>query len=200
MWHERSWWSSGVIRCGSIIIEQGRNAGRRQKVQRVLNNQQPGLGFTRAEALAPPQTQPDCPVGCARGLERPDPAGDRAAALAQRRTQLFGVPILRVQDETQLSLGAPADHATLTDPSRGPVPPAAAPGRPRGRAPPVVLPHPHSDANHESSGGSPPGSHIVNVLPDPRVLSTVIWPPCSSASSRTIARPSPLPPRSRLRD
>src|SRR5947199_9789877 len=92
------------IRWGSIIIEQGRNAGRCQKVQRVLNKEQPWLGFTRAEALAPPQTQPDCPVGCARGLERPDAAGHRAAARARRRTQLFGVPNRRGQAEAELSL------------------------------------------------------------------------------------------------
>src|SRR5207245_1833973 len=48
--------------------------------------------------------------------------------------------------------------------------------------------------------GSAPGSHTVNVLPAPGVLATVMWPPCSSAKSRAIARPSPLPPRSRLRD
>src|SRR4029077_20051703 len=49
-------------------------------------------------------------------------------------------------------------------------------------------------------GASAAGSHIVNVLPAPSVLATVMWPPCSSARSRAIARPRPLPPRSRLRD
>src|SRR5438876_546330 len=52
----------------------------------------------------------------------------------------------------------------------------------------------------EPGGDSAAGSHIVNVLPAPSVLSTLMSPPCSSASKRAIARPSPLPPRSRLRD
>src|SRR5439155_789849 len=110
--------------------------GRPQRARITPGNDHDRTGLEKllggGEALAPPQTQPDCPVGCARGFERPDPAGDRAAALAQRRTQLFGVPILRVQDESQLSLGAPADRGTRTDPSRGHVPHAVAPGGRRG--------------------------------------------------------------------
>src|SRR5213593_295474 len=98
------------------------------------------LSLNSAEAPATSGTQPDRPVGGARGLERPHPAGDRAAALAERRTQLFGVPIVRVQDESQLSLGAPADRGTRTDPSGGHVPDAVAPvgrrGSPVSRAAP----------------------------------------------------------------
>src|SRR5947207_10836678 len=182
------------IRCGSIIIEQGRNAGRCQKVQRVLNKEQPWLGFTRAEALAPPQTQPDCPVGCARGLERPDPAGDRAAALAQRRTQLFGVPILRVQDESQLSLGAPADRGTRTDPSRGHVPHAVAPGGRRGSPVSGVAPggayerggrgSPTRAANEEFEG-------VIVMTPRPRSPSAnrAAWRHVRSIRSASPCRP-----------
>src|SRR5438034_1340903 len=54
--------------------------------------------------------------------------------------------------------------------------------------------------NHHLAGDPAPGSHTVNVLPAPGVESTVTWPPCSSAKSRAIARPRPVPPRSRLRD
>src|SRR5437773_457902 len=72
----------------------------------------------------------------------------------------------------------------------------AAVWRPRQSA--RVLPAP--PGGHEPGGDSAAGSHIVNVLPAPSVLSTVMSPPCSSASKRAIARPSPLPPRSRLRD
>src|SRR5438094_181036 len=61
-----------------------------------------------------------------------------------------------------------------------------------------VLPAP--PGGHEAGGDSAPGSHTVNVLPAPGVESTVMWPPCSSATSRAMARPRPLPPRSRLRD
>src|SRR5438445_10324627 len=90
------------------------------------------LSLNSAEAPATSGTQPDPPVGRARGLERPHPAGDRAAALAERRARLFDVPILRVQDESQLSLGAAADRGTHTDPSGGHEPPAVAPGGRRG--------------------------------------------------------------------
>src|SRR2546430_2263332 len=50
--------------------------------------------------------------------------------------------------------------------------------------------------------GGPParGRHIVNVPPAPSGLSPLMSPPCSSARKGGIARPSPLPPRSRLRD
>src|SRR5207247_1467514 len=68
----------------------------------------------------------------------------------------------------------------------------------RPRQGPRVLPAP--PGGHERGGDSAPGSHTVNVLPAPGVLVTVMWPPCSSASSRAMARPRPLPPRSRLRD
>src|SRR5205809_679968 len=68
----------------------------------------------------------------------------------------------------------------------------------RPRQGPRVLPAP--PGGHEPGGDSAPGSHTVNVLPAPGVESTVMWPPCSSASSRAMARPRPLPPRSRLRD
>src|SRR5207302_1093916 len=68
----------------------------------------------------------------------------------------------------------------------------------RPRQGPRVLPAP--PGGHEAGGDSAPGSHTVNVLPAPGVESTVMWPPCSSASSRAMARPRPLPPRSRLRD
>src|SRR5881392_1463680 len=50
----------------------------------------------------------------------------------------------------------------------------------------------------EPGGGCAVGSHTVNVLPAPTALSTVMWPSCSSAKSRAIARPRPVPPRSRL--
>src|SRR5882762_7373162 len=53
---------------------------------------------------------------------------------------------------------------------------------------------------HAATGDSAWGSHTMNVLPPPGALSTVMWPPCSSAKSRAMARPSPVPPRSRLRD
>src|SRR5262249_845943 len=43
-------------------------------------------------------------------------------------------------------------------------------------------------------------SQRVNTLPCPTVLSTVTRPCWSSASSRAMARPSPVPPNSRLRD
>src|SRR5256886_9664053 len=65
----------------------------------------------------------------------------------------------------------------------------------RPRQGPRVLPAP--PGGHEPGGDSAPGSHTVNVLPAPGVESTVMWPPCSSASSRAMARPRPLPPRSR---
>src|SRR2546427_8496517 len=58
------------------------------------------LSLDSAEAPAPSRSQSDRPVGRARGLERPDPARDRAAALAERRTQLFGVPRLRSEEHT----------------------------------------------------------------------------------------------------
>src|SRR5882762_6111736 len=53
---------------------------------------------------------------------------------------------------------------------------------------------------HAATGDSAWGNHTVKVLPAPGALSTVMWPPCSSAKSRAMARPSPVPPRSRLRD
>src|SRR5438477_562312 len=68
----------------------------------------------------------------------------------------------------------------------------------RPRQGPRVLPAP--PAGHEPGGDSAAGSHTVKVLPAPGTESTVMWPPCSSARSRAIARPSPVPPRSRLRD
>src|SRR2546426_1580670 len=49
-------------------------------------------------------------------------------------------------------------------------------------------------------GRAAAGSHTVNVLPAPGTVSTVMCPPCSSAKSRAIARPRPVPPSSRLRD
>src|SRR5438309_7009718 len=52
----------------------------------------------------------------------------------------------------------------------------------RPRQGPRVLPAP--PGGHEAGGDSAPGSHTVNVLPAPGVESTVMWPPCSSASSR----------------
>lgn len=50
------------------------------------------------------------------------------------------------------------------------------------------------------AAGAASGSQSVNALPRPTVLSTVISPSWSSASSRAMARPSPVPPSSRLRD
>src|SRR5205807_1253158 len=55
-------------------------------------------------------------------------------------------------------------------------------------------------ARHEAIGACAAGSHIVNVLPARGAESTVMCPPCSSARSRAIARPRPVPPRSLLRD
>lgn len=48
--------------------------------------------------------------------------------------------------------------------------------------------------------GSLSGMWSVKVAPAPGALSAVMVPPCASAISRAIARPSPLPPDARERD
>ena len=55
---------------------------------------------------------------------------------------------------------------------------------------------PAGDAVRTGTGaraGTATGMRTVTAVPSPRVLSMLIWPPCSSASARTSDRPRPVP-------